>query len=308
MAIDLVQLRYFMRVAELKSFTKAAASLHIAQPAVTRQIRLLEEEMGVQLLFRHSRGAEPTEAGMRLLAGAETLFRLLHEIRADVVATSALVSGTLRIGFPPSLGDLLVGTAVSAFRERYPDVVLNLQEGYSQALRDSLLGDRMDLAVLTGRQANPLLVATHLCDEQLWILRPPGSAPPRRGKAYAFPEIAQLPLIQPSRANTLRQMIEARAAELDLALNVVVEAEALHMIKDLVRRGVGCHVSPYSGVGADIERGDFAGGPVRGLAVSRFLVRRIDRPVSLALTRFQEILTDTLVQVQRETGGAISLP
>lgn len=297
-----------MRVAQLKSFTKAAASLHIAQPAVTRQIRLLEEELGVQLLLRHSRGAEPTEAGMRLQAGAETLLRLLQEIRADVVASSSLVSGTLRIGFPPSLGDLLVGTAVSAIRSRYPDVVLNLQEGYSYALRDSLLGDRLDLAVITGRQANPLLMATHLCDEQLWILQPPGSARPRRGKFYTFAEIARLPLIQPSRVNTLRQMIESRAAQLDLALNVVVEAEALHIIKGLVRRGVGCHVSPYSGVVDDIRRGDFAGGPVRGLAVSRYLVRRIDRPMSLALTRFQEILTDTLVQVQRETGGAISLP
>lgn len=308
MTIALVQLRYFLRVAQLKSFTRAAASLHIAQPAVTRQIRLLEEELGVQLLLRHNRGAEPTEAGMRLQAGAEALLRLLEEIRADVIASSSLVSGTLRIGFPPSLGDVLVGTAVSTLRSRYPEVVLNLQEGYSYALRDSLLGDRLDLAVLTGRQANPLLVAAHLCDEQLWILQPPGSPPPRRGRSYSFAEIARLPLIQPSPINTLRQMLESRAAQLGVALNVVVEAESLHMIKGLVRRGVGCHVAPYSGVVEDIRQGDFAGGPVRGLAVSRYLVRRIDRPMSLALTRFQEILTDTLVQVQRETGGAISLP
>lgn len=298
MAVDIQQLRYFARVAELKSFTKAAASLHIAQPALTRQVRLLEEDLGTTLLFRHSRGAEPTEAGLRLLAGADSLFRLLQNTLADVVASNSLITGTLRIGFPPSLGDLLMSSAIVDFRARHPDVTLTLQEGYSHTLRDALLGDRLDLAVLSGQPRNPLLVDTHLLDEQLWIIRPLGSPPPARGKSYQFAEVTSTPLIQPSRANTLRQMIEAKAAEQGVQLNVVIEAEALQCIKHLVRRGVGSHMSPFSGVVVDIERGEFCGAPIRGMKVSRHLVRRIDRPVSPALISFQKVLLETARQVR----------
>jgi LysR family nitrogen assimilation transcriptional regulator len=306
--MDLQQLRYFLRVVEMRSFTRAAASLHIAQPAVTRQMRLLEEELGVQLLLRHSRGTEPTEPGARLRDGAELLFRLLDAVRADVVASSAAVSGTLRIGFPPSLGEVLVASAVSTFRERFPNVLLNLDSGYTHVLRDALLGDRLDLAVVSSDHVNPLLTSIHLCDEQLWILRAHGEAGPTPHMSYTFAQIAGLALIQPSKANTLRQQLEAMAQASGLALRVVVEAESLHMIKDLVRRGVGAHIAPYSGIAPDIERAEFNGGPVQGLAVSRFLARRIDRPATLALTRFSEVLIETMVATQAGTGGAMTLP
>ncbi len=306
--MDLQQLRYFLRVVELRSFTRAAASLHIAQPAVTRQMRLLEEELGVQLLLRHSRGTEPTEPGMRLRDGAEALLRLLDDVRADVVASSATVSGTVRIGFPPSLGEVLVASAVSTFRARHPDVLLHLHSGYTHVLRDALLGDRLDLAVVSSDNINPLLTSRHLCDEQLWILCARGNAGQARRKSYSFRDITKMALIQPSRANTLRQLLESKAQEAGLGLNVVVEAESLHMIKDLVRRGVGAHISPYSGIAPDIERAEFSGGPVKGLSLSRFLARRIDRPATLALTRFTDVLIETMVTAHASTGGAMTLP
>lgn len=307
--MDLLQLRYFMQVADLRSFTKAAAALHIAQPAITRHVHLLEDELGVQLLYRHSRGAEPTEAGRQLRMGAQAIFRLLEQTRADVIASSAVVSGSLRIGFPPSMGDLLLADVLGTFRSRHPNVELSLQEGYSHAMRDALLGDRLDLAFITGPNVNPLLVTTHLYDEQIWLMEPPAAdGKPRRKKRYQLPDVASRALIQPSRANTLRQMLDDQAARQKLTLKVVVEAEALHLIKDLVRRGVGSHLSPYSAVVRGIERGAFIGGPVDGLSVSRFLVRRVDRPVSLALTRFQEILTGRLAEIHKTAKGAVVLP
>ncbi|WP_420224303.1 LysR family transcriptional regulator [Pigmentiphaga litoralis] len=307
--MDLVQLRYFVQVVDLRSFTKAAAALHIAQPAITRQMHLLEDELGVQLLYRHSRGAEPTEAGRQLRMGAQAIFRLLEQTRADVIASSAVVSGSLRIGFPPSMGDLLLGDVIGTFRARHPNVELSLQEGYSHAMRDALLGDRLDLAFITGHDTNPLLMTTHLYDEQIWLMEPPAaSGKPQRKKRYRLTDVASRDLIQPSRTNTLRQMLDDQAARQKLALKVVVEAEALHLIKDLVRRGVGSHLSPYSAVVRGIERGAFVGGPVDGLSVSRFLVRRVDRPVSLALTRFQEILTARLAEIHQTARGAVVLP
>jgi LysR family nitrogen assimilation transcriptional regulator len=307
--MDLTQLRYFLRVAQLGSFTKAAAALHIAQPAITRQVRLLEEELGVVLLLRHSRGAEATEAGRKLAAGAESIFRNVAQLRAEVIASSHSVSGNLRVGFPPSVGDLLVSNVVTVYRQRYPDVVLSLREGYSEALRDDLLGDRLDLAVITGGETNPLLTATPLYEEQLWVLEANGrSALSSVGRSYSLADVAKRPLIQPSRTNTLRLLLESKAADEGLELNVVVEAEALHLIKELVRKGVGCHVSPYSAVSGEIGHGDFAGGPLKGLVVSRHLVRRIDRPVGAALLSFMKTFDAEVARAERAACGAIRRP
>ncbi|MCU4121158.1 LysR family transcriptional regulator [Variovorax sp. N23] len=307
--MDLVQLRYFLKVVELRSFTRAAAALHIAQPAITRQVRMLEEELDVQLLLRHSRGAEPTAAGVRLSEGAGAMFRLLGQTRADVAASASEVSGTLRIGFPPSLGDLLIGSTVGLFRSRYPRVVLSLQEGYSHSLRDGLLADRLDVALLTGGDSNQLLVTTHLFDETLWLLDPPG---PRartgvRRRPFDFAEIGMRDLVQPSRANTLRQLVDNEIARAGGQSKVVVEAESLSLIKDLVRRGVGSHVSPYSAVGAAVQSGEFPGGPVRDAHIARYLAHRIDRPMSLAFARFNDLLQERVREIARASRGAIRL-
>ena len=305
--MDLVQLQYFLGVAESGSFTKAAATLHIAQPAITRQIRLLEEELGVQLLWRHSRGAELTEAGRRLASGSEAIFRDLAQVRAEVIASSDAVVGHLRIGFPPSVGTLLVVDVVASYRQRYPQVALSLKEGYSQVLRDDLLGDRLDLIVITGRETNPLLIARPLFDEQLWLLEAAGGSakPPKVG--YSLAAVSCRSLIQPSRTNTMRVLLEEKAREAGLELDVVLEAEALHLIKELVRRGVGAHVSPYSAISKNVLESGFVGGPIQGLLVSRQLVRRVDRPVSAALLRFEEVLDEELARAQRDSKGAVRL-
>lgn len=307
--MDLVQLRYFLKVVELRSFTRAGAALHIAQPAITRQVRMLEEELDVQLLLRHSRGAEPTAAGVRLSEGAEAMFRLLGQTRADVAASASEVSGTLRIGFPPSLGDLLIGSTVGLFRLRYPRVVLSLQEGYSHSLRDGLLADRLDVALLTGGDSNQLLVTTHLFDETLWLLDPPGSRTRTgmRRRLFDFTEIGTRELVQPSRANTLRQLVDSEIARAGGQPKVVVEAESLSLIKDLVRRGVGSHVSPYSAVGAAVRSGEFPGGPIRDARIARYLAHRIDRPMSLAFARFNELLQARVREIAQASEGAIRL-
>lgn len=305
--MDLVQLKYFCKVAELKSFTKAASVLHVAQPAITRQVQLLEDELGVQLLYRHSRGAEPTEEGLRLKDGAGSIFRLISQTRADVMSCSTTASGNLRIGFPPSMSDLLVGSTVATYRHLHPKVSLSLHEGYSHALRDALLADRIDLAILTGAEANPLLQTQHVCDENLWLIEPVSEARRPQGGVFDFAEVAKRSLVQPGVNNTMRQLLERKAAEHGLVLKIDVEAEALHVIKDLVQRGVGSHVSPYTAVRQDIENGKFSGGPIAGLSVARFLARRVDRPSNVALRSFQQLMLEQLTDLARSANGAIVL-
>lgn len=303
--MDVIQLRYFASVARLRSFSKAAAALNVSQPAITRQIRLLEAELGTQLLFRHSRGAEPTEAGLVLGAGAEAILRLFEQTRSEIIAQAAHPTGSIRIGFPPSIGNLLVGSTVSLYRARYPKVMVHLVEGFSHLLREWLLADRIDLAVMTSLEPHRLLVSEPLYEEDLWMLAPALPGRRRAVRSFGIEQLAKRPLIQTSRANSLRVLLEGVAADHGLALNVVVEADALPVIKDLVRQGVGVHASPYSAVIRDVESGAFSGGPIRGLAISRVIVRRIDRPVTRAVLEMTSLIRHELLRVAPQAGRSI---
>ena len=302
--MDLVQLRYFLRVAELRSFGKAADALHIAQPAITRQIRLLERELDVTLFHRHSRGSEPTEAGVMLKAGAEKILRLTEQVRAEVISRALVPTGPVRIGFPPSVGNLLIGAVVSQYRKSYPDILISLMEGYNQILQGWLMSDRIDIAIMTQFEGHPLLESQFLYDESLWLLGPCEPLRSRR-KNFKVKDLANLPLIQTSHGNSLRILLERAAREDGFNLNLVIEAEALAVIKDLVQRGVGYHVSPYSAVAGDLKNGNFSGGPIQDLSISRFLVHRNDRPVSLALSEMIAVLIAQVKKVAAVSGSLI---
>lgn len=302
--MDLVQLKYFIRVAELRSFSKAATALHIAQPAITRQIRLLEEELGVPLLHRHSRGSEPTEAGQLLKTGAKAILRLVEQVHGEVVSRALVPAGAVRLGFPPSVGNLLIGSVVSVYRERYPNVSISLVEGFNQVMQEWILSDRVDIAIMTGFGGHPLLESRPLYDESLWLLGPRKSPGPQR-RSFTIQDLAERPLIQTSHENTLRMMLERVSASRGFALNIVIQAEALSVIKDLVRRGVGYHVSPYSAVFGDVERGDFSGGPIRELSISRFLVYRNDRRVTRAVIELSKLIVEELKNAAIIAGPSI---
>jgi LysR family transcriptional regulator, nitrogen assimilation regulatory protein len=291
--MDLVQLRYFTRVAQLKSFSKASTALHIAQPALTRQVLLLEEELGVQLLVRHSRGAEPTTAGLQLLDGAEAIFQLVREVTVKVSASNTTVEGTLRVGLPPSLGGFILGRVTANFQQQYPRATLALREGLGNELRAALIADELDLAVLTVND-DPKLASIHLCDEELWVLRQRRSRGRPAPRTCTLRELAGQPLIQTEPPHHVREYIDGEAARQGLKLNVIVETNAVQAIKDLVRQGLGAHISPCSGIGGDILQGNFDGGPVEGLLFSRYLVRRADRTPTLAMERFHELLVAAL--------------
>jgi LysR family nitrogen assimilation transcriptional regulator len=289
--VDLVQLKYFLRVAELRSFSKAADALHVAQPAITRQIRQLEEELGVQLFHRHSRGSEPTEAGQLLEARAAALLRMADQTRADVISRAVVPTGPVRIGFPPSVGNLLIGSTVAAYRAKYPNVLIGLLEGYNQVLQEWLLSDRIDVAIMTEFESHPMLDSTLLFEEGLWLLGPRSDETER---SYTVRDLENRPLIQTSHRNSLRMLLERAAAAQGFALQIVIEAEALAVIKQLVQRQVGFHVSPYSALGADMDRTQFSGGPMRDMAISRHLVWRNDRPRTRAVTELNRMLVEQL--------------
>ena len=126
--MDLRQLEYFVRVAELGSFTRAALALDVAQPALSRQVRLLELELRQSLLARHGRGAAPTEAGQVLLEHARGILHQVEHARDELARLRGALVGRVTLGLPPSVARALAVPLVQAFGQQLPEARLSITE------------------------------------------------------------------------------------------------------------------------------------------------------------------------------------
>jgi len=150
--VTLAQLRYFVSIARHKSLSRAAAELNVSHPALSRQLKLLEGELGCELLQRHPSGVSLTDAGHILSERATRQLRELDQIRIDVSDASFAPSGRLRIGCPPSLLPRLLLRPLDQFMKLHPKVVLEVQESVSDQLWRAVLVDRLDLALVSAVQ------------------------------------------------------------------------------------------------------------------------------------------------------------
>jgi LysR family nitrogen assimilation transcriptional regulator len=203
-AIDLRRLEYFVAVAEAGSFSKAAAALVMSQPALSQQIATLEQETGHRLLTRTGRGAEPTAAGLALLQHARGIFELAERARADMRERQLIPSGRITIGLPPRVAHAMTADLVERFRAEFPDAAISVEEGLSIRLREGLVAGRLDVAVLFDPPASPLLDVETVARESLVLM---ASTPlPAR---IRLADVAALPLVLPSKPNSLRQLLES---------------------------------------------------------------------------------------------------
>ena len=174
--MDLKQLEYFVRVAELGSFTRAAIALDIAQPALSRQVRLLEVELRQTLLTRNGRGAVPTEAGKLLLAHGRGILHQVERAKEELGRVRGSLAGRVAVGLPTSVARMLTVPLTRAFRQQMPDATISISEGLSVAMQDSLVNGRLDIAVLYNAQSSAEIETVALQDEDLLLvqIRPPG--------------------------------------------------------------------------------------------------------------------------------------
>ena len=251
-AMDLKQLAYFVRVAELGSFTRAALALNVAQPALSRQVRLLEVELTQNLLIRNGRGAIPTEAGALLLEHGRGILNQVALAREELGAARSRLAGRVSIGLPPSLSKLITVPLTRAMRKALPQAQLTLTEGFSVLMYEGLRVGNLDMAVLYNPDASPELEMAVLHEEQLALISPKSALKPARGarRLAATPdsiglrEVAALPLILPSRPNAFRLLIDNEMATLSLRPQVAMEVDGLNAILSLVKEGMGHAVLP----------------------------------------------------------------
>ena len=251
--MDLKQIEYFVRVAELGSFTRAASALHIAQPALSRQVRLLEVELRQNLLVRNGRGAVPTEAGKLMLEHGRGILHQVERAREELGRVRGALAGRVAVGMPPSIARTLAVPLIHAFRESMPQATLSITEALSTPMLESLASGRLDIAILYNATPSPEIELTPLFDEDLFLVqaRPEGAAS-KADRAtsgagmstHAMPlrELAQLPLVIPSRPNAIRMQVEGELAALGLKPTIALEVDGVASILELVADGAGSAV------------------------------------------------------------------
>ena len=302
--MDLKQLEYFRHVAELGSFTRAASFLSVVQPALSRQVRQLEVELGQNLFDRNGRGVVLTDAGTRLLEHTRGILTQVGRARQELEDQKSGTSGHLTLGLPPSLGRSVTVPLVKAFGQLLPNAQLATVEGLSAYILEWLNVGRVDCALLYNAPASPTLDIQPLLDEQLFLIGPPASKPARKArKSITLAELADYPLIIPSRPHAMRMSVENALAGVDVKIKVAHEIECIPAVIDLVRQGHGYGVLPLNAVKssewADVVQVKPILSPT--LKTSLSLVTSAQRPKSPLMRKAIDLIRDI---VRREIRSA----
>ncbi|WP_021025966.1 LysR family transcriptional regulator [Comamonas sp. B-9] len=241
--MDFVRLQYFMAVAQAQSYSKAAAALNLSQPTLSRQVQLLEAELGQPLLERHGRGVRLTESGKAMLAHGRNISAAVDAAKADMAARLQSPRGKVRLGLPPLVASLVTPDVVQQFLQACPDASIIVEESLSIRLREWLLADRLDVAVLFDPSPTPQLLTEPLAREPLVLI---STRPlPERVKVA---QLVDYPLVLPSRPQALRMIFDDAVEDQQLPLRIVAEVDSIKMVLSLVARNVGCSVVPASAV------------------------------------------------------------
>ena len=299
--MDLKQLEYFVRVAELGSFTKAALALDVAQPALSRQVRLLEVELRQNLLIRNGRGATPTDAGKLLLEHGRGILHQVERAREELGRVRGALAGRVAIGLPPSLARVMTVPLTRAFRAQLPEASLSISEGLSATMQEWLHTGRLDIAVLYNAAPAPDIEITPLMEEELLLVqpRPPGLAEEPPPPPVPLTEVAALPLVIPSRPNALRMHVEAEMAAIGLRPTVALEIDGVSAILDLVADGAGAALLSRQAVISSIRPSAYRMRPTEPRLRTRVsLATSSQRPATLT----QRATLDLITQVRAELG------
>jgi LysR family nitrogen assimilation transcriptional regulator len=235
------QLRYFVKIVESGSFSRAASVVHIAQPALSQQVAELEERLGVTLLQRSARGVRPTAVGEIFYKEASAILHQLDQLPQIVRSSTGEVEGTVNLGFVSSLAPRLVGL-LDECREAFPKIVIRVSDGDSLSLESKIASASVDLAILYEDAFTTALTRKPLFRQKLFLVsHQPVVAP---GDAISLERAAELPLVLPGVTNGRRALLERVFAEAKLKPNVVLEADSLVSEMWSVRNEVGCTILP----------------------------------------------------------------
>ena len=244
--MELKQIESFVRVAELGSFTKAAAALGMPQPLLSRHVRQLEVELHQNLLIRNGRGVSLTEAGTVMLEHGRGILHQVALAQEVLGSVRGALAGKVSIGLPPSLSKLVTVPLTLAFRKALPQAQLSLGEGFSVVMVESLRAGRLDMAVLYNPPPSPELEMTLLHEDALILIAGKKSthSSVKLKPTMTLAALAELPLILPSRPNAFRLLIETEMLRVNCKPQIALEIDGLNAILELVKEGLGYAILP----------------------------------------------------------------
>jgi len=293
--LNLKALQYIHAAARYGSIAQAAAHLHVAQPAVSRQIRKLEQDLGVRLLTRTAQGVSPTGEGEHLLARTAPILQLLEQTRAEVRNWDQEPAGPVSVALMPAVAPLVAPLVAQRVRDRYPKVVLSLSEGLGTAISDGVLTGQFDLGLFHADREVPSLAITHLLDEPMFLIGPAADTTSAgEPEAIGLDDLPGYPLLLPEAPNPLRRMIDRLTADRGLTLDIREIVNSTAMIKAMVAAGLGCTIQSYSFFHEETERGrpQFRVMKIDGMSRNWSLARLDDRPAGGAVLAVAGIMTE----------------
>jgi LysR family transcriptional regulator, nitrogen assimilation regulatory protein len=254
--MELRELRNFMRVARAGSVSRAAQELRLAQPALSRQIKKLEHELGVPLFSRHGRGVRLSAAGSLLLERAEAIAHLVHQTSEEIREDRSPLRGRIALGVPPAAGRILVPAFVERFQKAWPQTTLHVREGVASSLQEWVLEKRIDIALLHNPPHLESLEISPLLTERMMVIGPPAHRikDKKHPTSFRIGDLGRLPLILPNMAHTNRRLVEHAALEHGVRLRIKIEADSVAFAKVLVERGLGYTILTYAAVQDEVKR------------------------------------------------------
>jgi DNA-binding transcriptional LysR family regulator len=306
--MDLRQLRTFKLVAELGSLSKAADRLRVAQPALSRQIKLLEHELQAELFVRNGRGMMLTSAGHTLLERTAGLVRQIEQVRDDMQSAAGSPSGRVTLGLVPTVSNVISARFARRIVTELPRVSLRIVESYGGHLVEWLHRGELDLAIIYGPAVDLHLSVQTIGRDDVVAVGPPGSGLAASGEVE-LDWLLQQKLILPSYSHGLRALIEKAAVRRARSLDILMEADSYRVLTSLVEEGLGFTVLPPSAIQHETQAGRLETAAIAKPAITRELILAapLNHPPSIASAAISAVLLAEIAALAAEGRWAIRL-
>ncbi len=304
--LDLRRLRTFVKVAELGSLTRAAEALHVAQPALSQQVRSLEAELGVKLLARGPRGVAPTEAGQRLLVEAKGLLAGMKAMVERVRGDSSEPEGEVVIGVGQTVGSLLMVPMIELAAKRFPRVRIQVREMLSGLLPDLVRSGAVDFAISYNTASGNGVEAISVLSEEMCLVgqrrlaqRHLGN---KLGDTVPLKALAGIPLYLSRRTHILRELVEGVARSRKVTLNLLAEVDSLYIMKELALGGSGFCVLSHANVRREVQHHDLYVARIVQPVIRRdiCLVRRSGAPLPRAAHEAAQLAAEVMAGMVKD--------
>jgi len=307
--MDIRQLRTFRTVAELGSLSKAADRLRIAQPGLSRQIKLLEQELRVQLFVRNGRGMLLTGAGRMLLDRTQGLVRQIEQMRDDIQSAGGNPSGSVVLGLVPTVSAVLSGRLAARILAGFPDISQRIVESYGGHLVEWLHRGEMDLAITYGPAIDLHLTAQSIGYEEIAVVGPPGSGL-RARKQVDLDWLLKQKLILPSMAHGLRALLEKAVVRRKMTLKALIEVDSYRAQISLMEEGIGYTLLPASAIRAELAAKRLEMAVLVNPTISRELVlgSPVATPPTIATTAVSTVIMSEIEQMSGQGRWKIKMP